>query len=328
MRIVQRVGRLYRYGQKKRVVVFNLLAPQTFDTKILHMMYERIDQVVQDMAPVSREFNQGFRDEILGELIEMLDVEDVLEQATETGIKRTQERIDEALQKAREALNKQRELFAYAAGFDVKDLLHQMPVDMRHVRAFVEGMIRLLNIEVVDISYEGRVFDIRLPEDLQNLLPGKRQRMRLTFDRNIAIRNNSIEMMDFHTPFFNHLICLAKSMTFDGLCAHLEGLKGTTLFTAMLRWQNDQGRRMRQEYVVLMMGTDGEVLVNPAAFSRWLLNAAREDKEIMQKGEKADMERAVQALDGQLAKSSSRYLHPESRTFINAGWCLSQGDKK
>jgi len=55
MRLVQRIGRLYRYGQRKRVIVFNVHAPQTLDTEIMKIMYSRISQVVSDMASLGDE---------------------------------------------------------------------------------------------------------------------------------------------------------------------------------------------------------------------------------------------------------------------------------
>ena len=50
MRLVQRIGRLYRYGQKKRVVVFNIHSPDTLDEQIIDILYSRLEQVVTDMA--------------------------------------------------------------------------------------------------------------------------------------------------------------------------------------------------------------------------------------------------------------------------------------
>ena len=47
MRLVQRVGRLYRYGQKNKVVVFNISVPQPMDGNILNILYQRIDQGVR-----------------------------------------------------------------------------------------------------------------------------------------------------------------------------------------------------------------------------------------------------------------------------------------
>ncbi|HEJ3047449.1 TPA: DEAD/DEAH box helicase, partial [Pseudomonas aeruginosa] len=113
MRLVQRIGRLYRYGQKKKVVVFNIQQTDSLDQNIVDLMYERIDSVVTDLAEIQRhEFNEGLKDEILGQLAELIDVEDILQEATKLGIDRTRERIDEALKQARTAAAKQRELFA------------------------------------------------------------------------------------------------------------------------------------------------------------------------------------------------------------------------
>src|SRR5690606_36284907 len=58
MRLVQRIGRLYRYGQKKVVLVFNMHSPSTADEKIINLMYERINQVVKDLATVGDEYNE------------------------------------------------------------------------------------------------------------------------------------------------------------------------------------------------------------------------------------------------------------------------------
>jgi len=75
MRLVQRIGRLYRYGQKKKVVVFNIQQTDSLDQNIVDLMYERIDSVVNDLAEVQQhEFNDGLKDEILGQLAELIDV--------------------------------------------------------------------------------------------------------------------------------------------------------------------------------------------------------------------------------------------------------------
>ena len=76
------------------------------DAEIMALMYRRIDQVVRDMSTVGEEFNEGPAEDILGELADLLDVGQILEEATDAGILRTRERIDEALQRARESLAK------------------------------------------------------------------------------------------------------------------------------------------------------------------------------------------------------------------------------
>ena len=101
MRLVQRIGRLYRYGQKKRVVVFNIHSPDTLDEQIIDILYSRLEQVVTDMAPVGEEFSDSMKDDVLGEIADLVDVEDVLAQASGDDIRRTTKRIDEALERAK-----------------------------------------------------------------------------------------------------------------------------------------------------------------------------------------------------------------------------------
>ena len=77
-RLVQRAGRLYRYGQQERVIVFNLLASDSFDGQALGKMLDRVERIAADMASVSTEFREGLLDEIIGELLERVDVAAIL----------------------------------------------------------------------------------------------------------------------------------------------------------------------------------------------------------------------------------------------------------
>src|SRR5690606_1553865 len=103
MRLVQRVGRLYRYGQREHVVVFNMKAAQTLDQEILSGMYERLNQVAADLASVTGENSAGLVEDILGQLIGALDVQEILEQALVSTEERSEERIRAAIERAQEA---------------------------------------------------------------------------------------------------------------------------------------------------------------------------------------------------------------------------------
>ncbi len=321
MRLVQRVGRLYRYGQKKKVIVFNIHAPQSFDANIMHLMYERINQVVTDMATVGEEFREGLEEEILGELSDMLDIEEILENATETGIERTQERIDEAIKRARDAVEKQRELFEYAAGFNPNEAKGELAVDGAHVRTFIDGMLKQLNIQIVEITHGGAIFDIRLPDNLCEEL-NIRQRLRITTDRELAARRSDIHMMDFYSSLFTYFLEKAKSYDFGGNCASIGDVEGRALISAILRWQNDQGMRMRQEFTAVLINEDGRIAVNSEEVSQWLLKPAVDatysgSREVAKK----IITLVEDALDKRLGKVSNADLHPENRQILAAGWC-------
>src|SRR5262249_53079721 len=110
-RLVQRIGRLYRYGQTETVVVFNLHARDSFDNYAIDLMLQRVMQIVRDMAPVGTEYNERLYAEILGEILENVDLASILQSATTMEIERTREQIEEALERARKARELEQDIF-------------------------------------------------------------------------------------------------------------------------------------------------------------------------------------------------------------------------
>jgi hypothetical protein len=321
MRLVQRVGRLYRYGQQRRVVVFNMFVPQTLDGQILSLLYTRIAQVVTDMATVGNDFRPGLEDEILGLLSEVLDVEAILETANHATRERTEQELEEALRRARAAVEKQQELFRYAHGYDPTETRNELRVDSRHLESFFEGMMRLLDIPIVERSHQGRVLTVRLPEQLQKQLGSSRSVLRLTLDRELAAGRADIEFMDLDSRLIAHLVSAATQYSFGGRCAGLTGLDGRALLVAILRWQNDQGYRMRQELATVILDDDALHERDDSLLAEWLLSPA-EDGQVTAERSQADslVQRADARLDLRLADVSGQFLHPESSQKIVAAW--------
>ncbi len=323
MRLVQRIGRLYRYGQQKRVVVFNVHSPDTADEQIIDLMYTRIDQVVTDMAGVSSEFNEQMQDDILGEIADLMDVSKILAEATVAGIHRTQKRIDEALARAKAATAKQRELFEHAASFDPNETRHELRISQEHGAAFVQGMFQQLDIEVVDTTHNELLWRIRLPEAIQQNLGVSRSRYEVTLDRILATNRAGTHILDLDSFLMQHLIREAKSYDFMGLSAVIrsESLDGAAILTSLLRWQNDQGQRLRQEYTAYKIAVDGQVTVNPQTFSEWLKQpAATGDVTIDREQNRSWFEAAEGAVDRRLAEVSNQHLHPENNQWVSGAW--------
>lgn len=321
MRLVQRVGRLYRYGQTKRVIVFNLHASGTVDEDIIELMYERLNQVVADLVPVQRhEFTEAFKDDVLGEIAELLDMESILTEATQEGITRTQERIDEALARARGATEKQRELFQHAARYDAAELSREFKITEEHLLAFVYGMFVVLNVEVTETLHQGRVIRVRLPDALRDQLKLSGARMDLTLDRLLAANRPNTHMLDLSSPLMKHLLTTARHHDFGGLTAAIGGVRGQAILATLLRWQDDQGRRMRQSFDVFGV-TGDKVEHNPEAFGEWLLKPAVAGTiEPERTTSEALMKVAEVAAHQSLAATSNRYLHPENMQWAAAAW--------
>lgn len=324
MRLVQRVGRLYRYGQQKQVVVFNLHSPQTLDANILSIMYQRLGQVVRDMATVGNEFRAGLEEDILGEVVDLLDVGAILRDARSTGVERTSSAIDQALEKARRAADLQREIFSHAAGYDADETKDELRPEVSHVRAFVEGMLNELEVPY-ETTHKGAVLDLRLPDGIVDDIGLRGTRLRVTLDRALAASRADIQMLDFASPFFQYLVKQARESAFGGQTSALLDLQGRALVTASLRWQDDRGVRQREEYAAALVEADGRTRVNPPEVLAWVAQPAQTATIIPSRDQaKSHLERAIRAFDHRLGAGCSGDLQPESLDIVSAAWCESE----
>ena len=327
MRLVQRVGRLYRYGQRDRVIVLNLHAPQTIDAKVVEMMYQRLDVIVDGMSTVSGEFNEGLHDEIMGQLASLADLEDLILDALTEGIARSEERIGEALRRAADARELQENLLRSAQGFDRDAAVGELALGPDHVHSFVVGMFRALGVEILSETRNARVMDIRLPADLAKTSGVLRMRLRVTTDRNFARGRASAEMLDFGHPLFQTLVRVAQSHAFGGLTGIAANLPSDVLIPVLLRWQDDQGRVMREQIDLISCRADDapgatiKTELNAPSLSDWLLSPAPDGGDERVGGAReAILSAASQAADQQLSNGSKLRLHPLDLKLIGTAW--------
>ena len=278
-RLVQRAGRLYRYGQKHPVVVFNLVATDGFDNRALKMMLERVENIANDMSGVSAEFRPGLETEIIGELLERVDIASLLADNRTMDLRRTEADIYEALQRAEDAKKQQDSLFAHVEGYDPKAAMAMHSFGTQDVLAFLEGILPYKDIRVRDRLYNGLVLELELPEDMRGRYSEFAERatfVRVSPDRELARRLPNIAPMDFKSPFFTSLIEFAKCPDFKGEYASVKGPNSGILGLYKLRWQNDQGIP-RQEELLTVFLPDGSADAdqNPSFFGH-LLNETHE----------------------------------------------------
>lgn len=323
MRLVQRIGRLYRYGQTRRVIVFNIHAPETIDANVVETMYGRLSQVVQDMAGVGSEFREGLEDDILGEMADLLelDVSTILEQATTEGAERTQKRINDAIQRAQESTEKQKELFEYVSRFDPVEARGELNISQMHLRSFVEGMFVQVGIKIKKRLHGDLVWEIQIPDTISETIPGISKKCRVTFDRTWAADRPDIHMLDLESRLMQLLLERVKRYDFGGRAAPLQQLGCKALLTGVLRWQNDHGQRMRQEFIAVQVHEDGQTQTNPDAINQWLLSEAQDGTTtIDQSTAKKLYKYANSSAERRFSEISSSNLHPENRQWISAGW--------
>lgn len=323
-RLVQRIGRLYRYGQKSKVVVFNLHAADSFDNQAVSLMLDRVMTVAREMAPVGTEFSESLYAEIIGELLENLDVSSIL-QRSETGEDgRTRAEIDEAIMRAQEAKRLQDELLSYATGFDPEALGGALGLGMADVRAFISAMLPFMQVTVDGTTHNGRVLELRLPEEMRGQFAEFHQRtvVRITTDRALAQRQQDVVLLDFESGFFQELIRRAQQPEFGGSYAIVDmaDMETGVLAAYRLRWQNDQGEPIVDELVVGHAVDASRVTLNPPSLGEWLrrplLDAPSPGLGPDQRYQALNGIQA--AADRRLGDESSRFKHPNGLVLLGA----------
>jgi len=131
------------------------------------------------------------------------------------------------------------------------------------------------------------------------------------------------QVLDLDSFLMQYLLQQAKSYDFGGLSAVIRGglPDMAVILTSLLRWQNDQGQRRRQEYTALSVSDGAEVTVNPAAFGEWLKQPAVTGKVTTDRKQNETWFKAAEgAADRRLAEVSNRHLHPENMQWIAGAW--------
>ena len=273
-RLVQRAGRLYRYGQKERVIVFNLMVNDGFDNRALGMMLQRVYAIARDMAEVSSEYQEGLETDIIGELLERVDVASLLMANQTMEITRTQSEIEAALDRAREAKSQQDRLFSRVEGYDPNTATALYSFGPNDVLVFLEGVLPYKEIRIREQTYVGRVLTLELPSALIGRFsefPPRASVVRVTADRKLAATHKDIVPMDFKSDFFAFLIESAKSPEFGGEYANLPGPETGTVGLYKLRWQNDQGVPTEEALLpVFLPDRSQQAIANPTFFSSLL----------------------------------------------------------
>lgn len=326
MRLAQRIGRLYRYGQKKRVVAFNLQGLYSEDDRIIGRMYERLEQVAQDMASVDGASSEDLVADIMGELAGLMDVESILENAARNTSERTEAEIEEALREAQRTADLQARMFEHAVSFDAQALAEDLQMGPEHLKAFVLGMLAIEGAQVISSrKAPGRVWRV---EGLSGVkLPSIPNAGRFTFERQLPAELGVAAVLDMDSDLVKALIRRARHYDFQGLTARIRLPGFAQLAAMMLRWQDNRGARQHQEMVLMAQRPDGTLSCNADAVTQWLLTPAEEVSGAVDKDAAAAFVASIhQEQDKRLRVRCNARMQPESVQWLGAAWSLQWGD--
>lgn len=327
MRLVQRIGRVYRYGQEKKVFVFNIFSEGTADDGIVKLLYQKIDQVVDDLSAISNEFDDSLKDDIFGNIADLADVSDILEKSLFSTPDEIEHDLENALSKARDASEKQRELFSYVAKYDANALSQEFVITLDHVNAFLRGMFTLFNVEIIDEMYAGDVLRIRLSEELAAKIGFNRRVLEITTNRKIKLTRPTTEVMDLNHPLMIYFIDKATSYEFGGAVSYVssDSVDGVAAITAVVKWQNVQGTNIHKDMLTFTMHEQGYSL-NPSGLSQWLLEpstSTNQSENLSRKPVKYAMDEAIEQVLSEALKSKSKEnLIPHNAYILSSAWIV------
>ena len=182
MRIHQRNGRLYRYGQKHTVDVISLRNPETVESKIWDLLSARMVEIERALHEVMDD-PEDLTALVLG-MTPSRDVERVFERATTE----QPERLDRWFEAAtasfagKDVVETVRSIFGNVARFDFQEVAAQVPkVGLTDLESFMRRALLLLGRKLVADS--AGHYALTTPEEFRTI-PGVRLRYEgLSFDR-------------------------------------------------------------------------------------------------------------------------------------------------
>lgn len=284
-RLAQRYGRLYRYGQDKRVQIFNFQNAGTIEDKVRKYLEEKTKTAADRLSVVTGETPTEIEEELLGLFEEHLPYEKIYRDGLAKGnIKPSQREIDEAVKQAEESYK-----IAYASLFS-KDIAPfnpdrfkhevQSPLDLEDLKTFVLEFVRREGRKVVE-SEDG-TFQFLLPESLKGVEGLKPRYENVTFDRDIAIRNSDLEFMAIGHPFTNALLKYCGSAGFGGL-ASAKALRRSpnlsdhgALFNFMVRIirETPEDESVFFKFIPIFVCDDGTILLQESEETRQTIVAS------------------------------------------------------
>ncbi len=271
-RLVQRIGRLYRYGQNRRVQVINMLSDDGFDNAALVLMIDKVTAMARDMAAVNGENREALEADILGEIMSNLDMESILERSTSMKFSQTEEDINAALRAAQLAREAEVDILEHAFS---QTTSVSGGFEPRHMVSFVKGMAEHAGITIAGELHNGRTLELVLPEDTVGRWPefGRRSRVRLTVDHAISDADPTVVLMDFESRFVCDLAQLSDDRhEFDGLYGETGEVGDELLTVHQIRWQGLTGNILQEDLLPLVTNQYASKEMDREDFAELLLH--------------------------------------------------------
>ncbi len=287
MRVEQRVGRVYRYGQDKVVQVYHLFNKATVEDQVQAYFEDRVAHAAKAIAKVTGEDPEEIKGSLNGQLESEIDPQGIYKRALVEGNlnKQTQKEIDEAVKRAKQAYEiATQSLFRDCSRYSFDKYQRELATDLSlaDVQRFTE---RFLAEHRRQLQKKDGFFEFIVPEVLEPWKLHDRYRQ-VTFDRETAIRRSDAEFLALGHPLVEAMLQYAGSYSFGGLtalrCVHQSNFAGRTgflfLFVIRQRVTHETGDECLFQFHPVFVDETGTVDEEAAAVA--VGNPSKEEKGI------------------------------------------------
>ena len=234
-RLEQRMGRIHRYGQQREVYVFNLVAEDTREGRVLSRLFQKLDEIRQAMGSdkvfdVLSEviYNKNLSQLLMEAAANARNVEDILKEieitVDEEYISKVKENLGETLATRYIDYTRIKEMAQQAREYR----LIPEYTESYFKKAFIKAGGKIKERKDGFLSIELIPFDIRkiaeeetFKKDFGQIL---KKYPKITFDKDIAFKTSDAEFISFGHPLFEAVLSWVETNLMDSL------IKGATFY--------------------------------------------------------------------------------------------------
>jgi len=220
MRVEQRVGRVYRFGQDKVVQVYNFFNKGTIETLVQSYFEGRLKRAAEAIAKVTGEDAEEIRATLNGQLESEIDPAKIYQRALVEGNlnKETQKEIQEAVVRARRAYEiATTSLFRDVSSYSFDSYRRELATELT-LADLQEFTDRFLAKNRRQLQRKGGFVEFIVPDAIRAYGLPERYR-RATFSRKLAIDRPDVHFLAIGHAFVDTMLEYVGSYDFGGLAA-------------------------------------------------------------------------------------------------------------
>ena len=220
MRVEQRIGRIYRYGQDKVVQIYNFRTKDTIEDKIYRYVEQKVERAAKAIAKVTGEEWEEIAATMYGEMENEINYESIYKKAfVEGDIEETKADIDRGVKLAKRAYELATEkLFRDVSSYSFDSYEKQLKTELslKDLETFTKEFLARRHKRV---KTDDGLLSFITPDELtdnENSAGIENRYEQVTFDREQAIDNPGLEFFGLGHPFVNAMLHLCGDVKFGG----------------------------------------------------------------------------------------------------------------